>query len=102
MKTLISQHSFILAYAGKARAIFDRAIFTRWVGGILATVVYMGAWVMVWNPFTWFISGLMVFSSLIVWLEDRKNPYTYQALLAVWVLFPFQMLAAFWIVGGLK
>lgn len=102
MKTLKSRHSFILAYAEKARIPFDPAIFARGVGGILAAVIYVGVWVMVWNPFTWFVAGLLALSSLATWLQDRRDPLVIPAFLAVWVLFPFQMLVTFWIVGGLK
>lgn len=84
--------SFILAYPRPNRAII------AW----LALAVYFVAWVHVWNPFTWFVAGLLAFASVITWLEDRKNPLTYQALFVVWLLFPFQMAFVFWLLEVLQ
>ena len=90
----------ILAYAEKPRATFDRAKLARWAAGWLALALYVGAWWYVWNPFTWFISGLMGFATLATWLQERNsgNPENLPlALFTVWALLPFQLAVIFWL-----
>lgn len=99
-----AKHPFILAYPKPNRATFDRAKLARRAAGWLAVALYVGAWVYVWNPFTWFISGLMVFATLATWLQEKNgNPETLQlALFTVWALFPFQMAVVFWLLEVLS
>ena len=98
--------SNILAYSDRTRPKLDRAKFARAAAGWLALAailaLYVAAWVHVWNPFTWFISGLMVFATLACWLEDRKNPLTYQAIVFIWFLFPFQLAVVYWLLEVLQ
>lgn len=93
--------SNILAYSNPDRAKFARAA-VGWLALALALALYVAAWVHIWNPFTWFIMFFAIFASVWSWLEDRKNPLTYQALAFIWFLFPFQLAAAYWILEVLQ
>lgn len=95
----------ILAHPRIERPKIDRAKLARRAVGLLALALYAGAWVHVWNPLTWFVSGLMIFATLATWLQERNsgNPENLRlALFTVWALLPFQLAIIFWLVEVLQ